>query len=143
MFPENKLREKSPNTELFLVRVFPHSGWMRRDTSYLSVFSPNAGKYGTEITSYLGTFHAVSVMKLLLQCFKYWEQLGKKGSLVEIISGQCCISYKPVTWFAVQIKWLVSIWNKTRPYYRLVSMVVTAFRLKKIGAQKMTRNFIE
>ena len=24
--------------------IFPHSDWMRRDTEYLSVFSPNAGK---------------------------------------------------------------------------------------------------
>ena len=32
----------------------------RLNTSYLSVFSPNAGKYGPEITPYLDTFHAVS-----------------------------------------------------------------------------------
>ena len=29
------------------------------DTSYLSVFSPDAGKYGSKITPYLDTFHAV------------------------------------------------------------------------------------
>ena len=28
-------------------------------TSYLSVFGPNAGKHGLEITPYLDTFHAV------------------------------------------------------------------------------------
>ena len=39
------LREKYPNTEFFLVRIFPHSDWIRRDTSYLSVFSPNADPY--------------------------------------------------------------------------------------------------
>ena len=33
---------------VFLVRIFPHSDWMRRDTEYLSVFIPIAGKYGTE-----------------------------------------------------------------------------------------------
>ena len=27
---------------------------------YFPVFSPNTGKYGPEITPYLGTFHAVS-----------------------------------------------------------------------------------
>ena len=32
----------------FLVRIFPHSDWVRRDTSYLFVFSPNAGKCGSE-----------------------------------------------------------------------------------------------
>ena len=35
------LREKCPNTEFFLVCIFPHSDWIRRDTSYFSVFSPN------------------------------------------------------------------------------------------------------
>ena len=34
---------------------------------FWSAFSPNAGKYGPEITPYLGTFHAVSV----LDNFKY------------------------------------------------------------------------
>ena len=53
------LREKCLNTEFFLVRIFPHSDWIRRDTQYLSVLSPNAGKYGPENTPYLGTFHAV------------------------------------------------------------------------------------
>ena len=42
------LREKCPNTEFFMVRIFPHSDLTRRDTWYLSVFSPNAGKYGLE-----------------------------------------------------------------------------------------------
>ena len=31
------------------------------DTPYLSVFSPNAGKYGLEKAPYLDTFHAVLV----------------------------------------------------------------------------------
>ena len=48
------LREKCPNTEFFLVHIFSH-------TKYLSVFSPNAGKYGPEKTPYLDTFHAVYV----------------------------------------------------------------------------------
>ena len=29
---------------VFLVRIFPYSDWMRRDSEYLSVFSPNTGK---------------------------------------------------------------------------------------------------
>ena len=31
---------------VFLVRIFPHSDWIRIDTPYFSVFSPNTGKYG-------------------------------------------------------------------------------------------------
>ena len=62
---KDPLREKCPNTELFLVRILPHSDWIRRDTSYLSVFSPNAGKYRPEITPYFETFHAyLSVFSL-------------------------------------------------------------------------------
>ena len=32
----------------FLVCVFPHSDWIRRDTLHLPVFSPNTGKYVPE-----------------------------------------------------------------------------------------------
>ena len=48
------LREKCSDKEFFLVRIFPQLDWIRRDTPlqrdtpYLSVFSPNAGKYGPE-----------------------------------------------------------------------------------------------
>ena len=57
------LREKCPNTELFLVRIFPHSEWIWRDISYLSVFTPSAGKYGPDITPYLDTFHRLHVIR--------------------------------------------------------------------------------
>ena len=57
LFPP--LREKCPNTESFLVRISPHSDWTRIDTKYHFVFSPNAGKYGPEITPYLDSFHGV------------------------------------------------------------------------------------
>ena len=53
------LREMCPNTEFFLVRIFPHSDWSRRDTEYLSIFSPSAGKYGPEKAPHLDTFHTV------------------------------------------------------------------------------------
>ena len=53
------MREKYPNTEFFLVCIFPQSGWIPRDTL-------NAGKYRPEKTRYLGIFHAVQVIP--------WEQ---------------------------------------------------------------------
>ena len=34
---------------VILVRIFPHSNWIQRSIPYLSVFSPNAGKYGPEL----------------------------------------------------------------------------------------------
>ena len=61
------LREKCPNTELFLVPIFPHLEWIRRDSKYLSVFTPNAGKYGPETTPYLDTFHTVCVFGYFLK----------------------------------------------------------------------------
>ena len=53
------LRENYPNTELFLVRIFLYSDWIRRFTPWISVFSPNTGKYGPEITPYLDFFCTV------------------------------------------------------------------------------------
>ena len=41
---------------VFLVRIIPHSDWIRRDTEYVSVFSPNAGKYRPEKNSVFGNF---------------------------------------------------------------------------------------
>ena len=55
------LREKCPNTELFLVRIFPHS--------------ENGGKYGPEITSYLDTFHA---LRLDAQSLRYHSNVRLK-----------------------------------------------------------------
>ena len=48
--------EKCPNTEFFLVSIFPQLDWIWRD----------AGKYGPEKTSYLDTFHAVTSVDIKL-----------------------------------------------------------------------------
>ena len=50
------LREKCPNTEFFLVCIFPYLYWLRGDILFLSVFSPKAGKYRPEKNSVLGHF---------------------------------------------------------------------------------------
>ena len=34
--------------EVFLIHIFPHLDWIRRDIPYLSVFCPNAGKCDPE-----------------------------------------------------------------------------------------------
>ena len=60
---------------VFLVRIFPHLDWIRRDTPYLPAFSPNAGKilrslriqseWGkirTRKTRTTDTFHAVNYL---------------------------------------------------------------------------------
>ena len=57
---------------VFLVRIFPHSDWILRDTEYFFVFSPNAGKYGPEkfrirtlFTQWEAVVRRYSVKKLL------------------------------------------------------------------------------
>ena len=54
------LRRKSPYLE-FLVRIFPHLDWIRRNTEYLSVFSPNARICRPEKTPNTDTFHIVEL----------------------------------------------------------------------------------
>ena len=39
---------KSVHIRVFLVLIFPPSDWIRKDTEYFSVFSPNVGKCGSE-----------------------------------------------------------------------------------------------
>ena len=53
------LREKFPNEEFSLVRIFLYSNWIRKITEEISVFSPNTRKYRPEKTPYLDTFHAM------------------------------------------------------------------------------------
>ena len=42
------LHNKVSVSGVFLVHIFPHSELIRRNTEYLSVFNPHAGKYGPE-----------------------------------------------------------------------------------------------
>ena len=46
-----------------------------RYQKYLSVFSPNAGKCGPEITPYLDTFYAVMVLAVVLRCGRWLSTL--------------------------------------------------------------------
>ena len=62
------LREKCPNTALFLVRIFLYSDF--------SVFRPNTGKYRPEITPHLDTFQVV----LVITVGNIKKKLPKKGN---------------------------------------------------------------
>ena len=63
------LREKCPNTEFFLVRIFLHSNWIRRDAEYSDTYTclNTRDTYSVRMretadqkkTPYLDTFHAV------------------------------------------------------------------------------------
>ena len=62
------------------------------NTEYLSVFSPNAGKYWPKITSYLDTFHAVqvnttgSIDKACLSVFICYFELVFTHWMISVIS---------------------------------------------------------
>ena len=75
--------------------IFPYSCWIRRFTPKISVFSPNAGKYGAEKTLYLHTFHAVSVLGRVTKF--YYLNLSscdwRRRLLVELLN-TCCTSHK-------------------------------------------------
>ena len=54
------LREKCPNTELFLIHIFPHSDWIGRDLRSLRIQS-ECGKIRTRNNSVFGHFsHSAS-----------------------------------------------------------------------------------
>ena len=67
----SSLCEMCPNTEFFLVRIFPHSDWIRRDTKNTEYFLirifPHSDWYGPEKTPYLDNFHAVPVVSGLFR----------------------------------------------------------------------------
>ena len=48
-----------------LSRISPHSDWIRRDTEYLSVFSPNAGKCGKNADQITPKFSHVTLQALM------------------------------------------------------------------------------
>ena len=63
------LQAKCPNTEFFLVHVFPHIDWIQRFTEQMFLISSNTAKYGPEKTAYLDTSRAVptfTIVKTLL-----------------------------------------------------------------------------
>ena len=77
---------------VFLVHIFPHSDCIRRDTSYLSVFNPNAGKYGPEKTPYLNTFHAVQKIQNESKLTKCFTDCGLSWNLIHITTSQLWMS---------------------------------------------------
>ena len=70
------LREKCPNTEFFLVRIFLYSGWIRRDTPYLSVFS-RICPYSVQMRENTGQKN--------FRIWKLFTLLGSEFSLVNLL----------------------------------------------------------
>ena len=81
------LREKCPNMELFLVRIFLYLDWIRIFTPLISVFSPNTLKYGPEITPYLGTFHTVIRQSRHSEAYPEHCQTSKMERFAKTVNG--------------------------------------------------------
>ena len=63
---------KLPVFGVFRMRIFLHSDWIRRDTPYLYIFSPNAGKHGQE---------KLRIRTIFTQCMsRIFHQLFSKSS---------------------------------------------------------------
>ena len=90
-------REKCPNTELFLVRIFPHSDWIRRDASYLSVFSPNAGKADQNNSEY-GQFLRSDGLQRNIRPISYCLFIGK--TLNVLFTMRCLNFLLKIIWFS-------------------------------------------
>ena len=74
------LREKCPNTEFFLVRIFLHSDWIRRDTLYSVRIRENTDH---KKPPYLDTFHAVKETTTLTEkSFNYQRKAISKGNIL-------------------------------------------------------------
>ena len=75
---------KVPVFGVFLVCIILHLDWTRKDIPYLSVFSPNAGKYGPEKLQ-IGHFSRSElnlVVLILLTLNRYLPTANDSKSLV-------------------------------------------------------------
>ena len=133
---------KSVQIQFFLDCTFPHSDWVLGDTPYLSVFIPNAGKYGQEKTPYLDTSHAI--------LFRFSNVSDYKVSLVLI----CCWikwkkwkeSYNLLLWkksFKAIMKWVLLIieWAKFRMSRAIVPSCLRASKVFPVGISRVQKSF--
>ena len=77
---------------VFLVLVFPHSDWIRRDMEDLSVFSPNAGKNGPQ-----KLWESIIICKIIDSyiVFVYDFANDNKEKLLEKISNKTRLIMEP------------------------------------------------
>ena len=76
---------------VFLVRIFPHTNWMRKDAKYLSVFSPNAGKNGPEKNS---EYRHISVCELKSSLMRQLCKTAEALVLIFVCSIWVVIEYR-------------------------------------------------
>ena len=94
---------------VYLVRIFQHSNWIRRDAKYLSLFSPNAGKYGPE-TPNTDTFHPVVVKRDASEigCCVLPKEYNFLGLFWRISNFHWCVYWNTL----IKSSLSVSVWQK-------------------------------
>ena len=108
---------------VILVRIFPNSDWVRRDISYVSVFSPNAGKFGPEQLQIRTLFAQQNTLKILkkncakkrsfllrISSVQISSHLLKKSVMENFIFKQCLLNNSStVTSTASTLTWHISM----------------------------------
>ena len=81
---------------VFLLRIFPYLGWIRTDTPYLSIFSPNAGKYGAEKLQIqtLFTYCWRQVLFIVFISILKMVPVKNNGRLSEYVISHSCLCNK-------------------------------------------------
>ena len=105
------------------VHIFTYSDWIRRDAEYLSVLSPNAGKYGPE---------KLRIRTLFTQCTEQKNFISEPKGVFQYL-----VKYLTGFWMCLWLKFvrfqhwkrqLTKIWNRSTIFCNLVdfqpSMVI-------------------
>ena len=114
---------------LHFSRIFPHSDWIRRDTEYFSVFSPNAGKSGKNAdqnNSEYGLFLRSVILDFISTRFSIAgsnvsKQFLSDGSSLRTLSMHVDIPGHWTLWklIILQYCWSQSSQNSTNKFLRL------------------------
>ena len=91
---------KSVHIRVFLVLIFPPSDWIRKDTEFLSVFSPNIGKCRSEKLR-IWTLFTRRALFSFTHITKYWQD--------KMHFWQNLLKFKK----AAILLWMSKIWQKT------------------------------
>ena len=97
---------KSVRIRSFPVPIFPHWGWIQRDTPYFSVFSPNAKKYRPE---------KLWIQTLFTQCIAYIQQNISPFIGIKTIKFTLIITFQATTPNPCGTK--ICTWRKYRMRY--------------------------
>ena len=90
---------KKPVSEFSFVGIFPHLDWIQRDTKYLSIFSPNAGRYKPE-NLWIRTL------------FTQWL-ISKQVDIVRTIVGTSSTTHLDISLIPHKYFWMIAMSHKT------------------------------